>query len=365
MTPLPRALLSRSLESPVLAALAYPHAVDRYLELINPMWSVDAVRARVRQVERLTPGSCTVTLQPNRNWRGFEPGQFVQLTLEIDGVRRTRCYSPANSIHREDGCIELTAKAQPGGLVSNRLALLAVGDVVTLSQAAGAFALPAQRPRRLLLISGGSGITPVMSMLRSLRDENHHGRITFLHYAEDAESLIYDGELEALARDWNALDLIRVLRKGDGKEARGLFSAAQLEQLVPDFRSADTYLCGPPALMTLVEQCYAAANCTERLHSERFTPAPVPATAPAAAARIRFQHSGKTVANDGRSLLEQAEAAGLQPQSGCRMGICSTCSCRKRSGAVKNLISGEISTEADQDIRICVSVPVGDVDLDI
>src|SRR5690242_8087656 len=96
-----------------LEALATPHGVDRYLELVHPMLTVRELRAVVTDVERATADTVTLTLRPTRQWRGFQAGQYVQITVEIDGVRRTRCYSPACSQHRPDGRIELTIKAPP------------------------------------------------------------------------------------------------------------------------------------------------------------------------------------------------------------------------------------------------------------
>ncbi|MCG8393576.1 MAG: FAD-binding oxidoreductase, partial [Pseudomonadales bacterium] len=94
--------LNRILQSRVADVLAYPHGVDRYLEVLNPLWSTTEVKARVEAVTYLTADSVTLTLRPNSNWQGFVPGQFVQLTVSIDGKRHTRCYSPANSLHRTD-----------------------------------------------------------------------------------------------------------------------------------------------------------------------------------------------------------------------------------------------------------------------
>lgn len=99
----------------VLEALATPHAVDRYLELIHPMLTVRELRAAVTDVRRSTDDTVTLTLRPTRQWKGFQAGQFVALTVDIDGVRRTRCYSPACSQYRADGRIELTIKAHPEG----------------------------------------------------------------------------------------------------------------------------------------------------------------------------------------------------------------------------------------------------------
>src|SRR3954462_3931401 len=153
----------------VLEALATPHGVDRYLELIHPMLTVRELRAVVTDVERTTADSVTLTLRPTRQWHGFEAGEFVQVAVDIDGVRRTRCYSPSCSQYRADGRIRLTIKAHPEGLVSQYLhAQAAPGLVVGLSQADGTFTIPATRPEQVVLISGGSGITPVLSMLRTL-----------------------------------------------------------------------------------------------------------------------------------------------------------------------------------------------------
>jgi ferredoxin-NADP reductase len=141
--------LRRVLSSRVVAAMATPHGVDRYLEIFDATWSVHEVRAEVTGVRRQTADSVTLTLRPNGNWQGFKAGQYVRLTVEIDGVRRTRCYSPANSVHAADGKIELTTKAHAKGFVSKFLRdHAAPGMVVTLSQAEGEFALPAQRPAR-------------------------------------------------------------------------------------------------------------------------------------------------------------------------------------------------------------------------
>ena len=176
-TPPSRGLSRRLLGSPLLEALAAPHGVDRYLELIRPSWSLHATRAEVVDVRRQTSDSVTLTLRPNENWQGFSTGQFVRLTVEIDGVRHTRCYSPACSEHAAGGALELTVSTHPEGKVSRYLRDHArPGMVVGLTPADGDFVLPDARPEHLLLISGGSGITPVMSMLRTLCDEGLPGR---------------------------------------------------------------------------------------------------------------------------------------------------------------------------------------------
>ncbi|MGH8455183.1 MAG: ferredoxin reductase [Nevskiales bacterium] len=361
--------LRRVLSSRVVATLATPHSVDRYLELFDPTWSLHEVRAEVTGVRHSTADSVTLTLRPNGNWQGFRAGQFARLSVEINGVRRTRCFSPANSVHARDGLLELTMKVNPQGQLTKYLSTSAkVGAVVGLSQADGSFALPAQRPDRILLISGGSGITPVLSMLRTLCDEGHKGRITFLHYANSVADAIYAGELVEIAARQPNVELIRAFAQPDqGGELQGLFNREHLLKAAPDYADAQTFLCGPPGMMKAVQQVFADEGLSDRLHLEHFGAPAAPAAVAAGDAQgeIRFIRSERYVANDGRSLLDQAESLGLKPESGCRMGICKSCTCRKTSGRVRDMRNGQISDAGEEDIQICISVPVDTVTLDI
>lgn len=361
-------LARRLLGSSLLEALATPHGVDRYVELVRPAFSLRDVRAEVVAVRQATERSVTLTLRPNANWRGFRAGQFVRLSIEIDGVRHTRCYSPASSAHVGD-LLELTAHAQPDGQVSPFLRECArPGMVVLLSAAEGDFALPDERPRALLLISGGSGITPVISILRTLCDEGHDGPIAFLHYARDEDDVAYAGELQALAaRHPNVRVLHGYTRAARGGELTGRFAPDHVVAAGIDPAEAETFACGPTALLDAVRDAWAEDGLEERLHVEQFV-LPLPAvTSPGdpATGSVQFARSGRAAPNSGDTLLDQAEAAGLTPQSGCRMGICHTCSCRKVAGSVRDIRTGEVSDAPDELIQICVNVPVGDVTLDI
>ncbi|MGH3715416.1 MAG: ferredoxin reductase [Micromonosporaceae bacterium] len=362
----PKRAVRRLLASSLAETLATPHGVDRYLELVNPMWSVAEVRARIVAVEHPTADSVTLTLKPNGNWRGHRAGQYVRVGVEIDGVRRTRCFSPASSARRTDDLIEITAKVNPSGEVTRYLKARArPGMVLTLSQALGDFALPTRRPDPLLLISGGSGITPVMSMLRTVCDEGHLGQITFLHYNYTPDDAVYRDELAQLAAWYPNVRLVRAYTDVDGGELRGLFSRDHLFEAVPDYADAETYLCGPAPLMRAIHQVWAEDELTDRLHTEQFVTAPPSAPTAEATGQLSFVRSGTAKDNDGRSLLEQAEDAGLTPEYGCRMGICFSCTSPKRSGTVRNLLTGEVNDEPDSAIQLCVNVPCGDVTLDI
>jgi ferredoxin-NADP reductase len=347
-------LKQRVLGSDLINLLTGPHGVDRYTEQLDPAWTLAEGRAKVVDVRRDTSRSVTLVLAPNDAFthagRTFRAGQYVNLAVEIDGRRYVRCYSPANA----EGAthLELTIGKHDGGLVSTYLYEHARrGMVVGLTGVGGDFVLPAQRPSRILFVSGGSGITPVMAMLRTLVNEGHTGEIAFVHYARNrAESCYYD-ELVAMPG-------VRVLHgytRSAGGELDGRFGAAHLAAAMPDPDAV--FVCGPPALVDSVRE-----HCAD-VHSESFVPPALDVPAQPSGGRVTFSGSAIEVTDDGRSLLEQAESAGLNPANGCRMGICHTCTRRKSSGVVRNLTSGAVSTAPDEDVQICVSVPVGDVDI--
>ena len=390
--PAARRLARRLAGSGLLEALAAPHGVDRYLELIRPRLSLHDLRAEILAVRRPTPRSATLRLRPNGLWRGFQAGQFVSMTVEIDGIRRTRCYSPANSQHTPRGELELTVRSHSHGLVSQYLYEDArPGMVVELAQADGDFTLGASRPERLLLISGGSGITPVMSMLRTLCEEGHGAPVTFLHYAPRERDIPYRSELEELsarhpnvrvayvctrepvghepvghepvARTGARQPAARTGAREPGGGPRGRLTRAQLRALEPSHLEAEVYVCGPPSLIAATRTLWSREGLQERVHSESFLPPRPPARVGESGGSVRFATSGIEIAADGGTLLEQAERAGLSPAYGCRMGICHTCTCRKLAGTVRDLNSGELSSGEEQDIQICVSVPAGDVEL--
>lgn len=353
------------LRSSLLEALAYPHGVDRYVELVRPLLVKDDVRAEITSVCHQTPKSATLTLRPNANWRGLRAGQFVGLSVEIDGVRETRPYSPAGSQHAAQGVLELTVSTHPEGKVSRYLRDNArPGMIVGLTQADGEFVLPPTRPESVLLISGGSGITPVMAMLRTLCDEGFAGEIGFLNYARSREFALYGPELDRLAERHDALQVRRGFTRGDGPPLAGRFGREHLRAVISDPARAATFVCGPPALIDSVRAVWAKDGLPEPA-VETFTPPALTFDTDGADGLVRFAASGREATNSGMPLLEQAEDAGLSPEHGCRMGICNTCTCVKTAGVVRNVITGELSSAKEERIRICVSVPVGDVALDL
>jgi len=364
--PLPGSV-RRLLDNRLVEGLTTPHGVSRYLEAVHPLWTLEGGRALVTEVYRETPDMTTITLRPDQSWQGFVAGQHVRIGVQIDGALRTRTYSVSSSQHRADGHLTITVKRKEGGLVSGHLASeVRPGQALACSPATGDVVLPDPRPDRLVLISGGSGITPMASMLRTLADEGHRGRVTFLHYARTRADVAFAADLERIAeRMPHAQVVIVTTGPGERGPLTGRFVPAHLHNLVPDHLEVPTFACGPTGLVDAVEAHYETLGGVEQLQVERFTPPVLQTSAEPGDGTIRFATSGIERSDDGRSLLEQAEDEGLAPESGCRMGICRTCTQHKVAGGTVDLRNGRRSDAPEEQVQICVSVAAGDVILDL
>ncbi|AUH69713.1 MULTISPECIES: ferredoxin reductase [Gordonia] len=347
----------------IVEATATPYPVDRYLELIDPMITWRDTRAKVTDVRLQTDRSVTLTLRPTRQWSGHRAGQYIEVSVVVDGVRHRRFFSPANAEQKASE-IELTVTAHSGGFISRYLReQTRPGTVLTLSSATGEFVLPDVRPDRTVLVSGGSGITPVLSMLRTLIAEGHDRPVTFVHYARTPEDVPYRAELDALDRTLNHVDVRLHYTRTDTPEH---FHDDHLDG-VADVDGAQVFLCGPPALMNAVREYADRRDLADRLHTEAFTVDTSPVLDPdqPITGDVTYTESDVTTPNDGRTLLEQAEAAGLRPEYGCRMGICFSCTKVRKTGCTRNILTGELDSEPDQHIQICVNAPVGDVEIEV
>jgi ferredoxin-NADP reductase len=359
--------LNALLRTRLIASLATPHDVDEYLEWLAPAWSVRDIRARILEVRRETADAVSLLLRPNEHWHSHRAGQFVQLAVRIEGIRHTRCFS-LSSAPADDSPLRLTIRTVRGGLVSGWAANLArCGDVVTLSPAQGTFVLPEPIPPKLLFISGGSGITPLISMLRHLALTAYRGDVVFLHYAK--REVIFARELADLSKAYDGLrtHLFLTREPGGVRRTGNHFSRDALEMLAPDWRERETFLCGPVSLSEAVLDLWNGCGLSGRLQVEHFAP---PSRAMHAGnhgqCRLVFRRSGQEVpGRTDASLLEQAESAGLSPRFGCRRGICYTCTRRKLTGTVRNELTGALSTEPNALIQLCISTPQSDVTLDL
>ncbi len=344
-------------------AAVTPLSIDDVLDSFHPLRSGTDLRGRIVAVQPETADAATIVIKPGRDWDGHAPGQYVQVGVDVDGVRLWRCYSLTHG-PRPDGHISITVKAIPGGVVSQHLVHRArSGQMIHLQQAAGDFVLPMPIPQQLLLVTAGSGITPVIGMLRNLfsKAERPATDITMVHVNQAEPDSIFKDELRAHA----AAGHIRLVEHFDDRD--GLIDLARLESLVPDIDQRAAYACGPSGLLDALEGWYDERGLT--LSTERFRPALLADAGEGGS--VTFVDGTVVEADGATPLLDAAEAAGVIMPSGCRMGICMGCVLPMKEGAIRDLRNGEITVAVPGEtapggvkIQTCISAAAGDCTLD-
>ena len=317
-------------------------------------------------VQPETADAATIVIRPGADWAGHVPGQYVRIGIDVDGVRLWRAYSLTHG-PRADGLVSITVKAVPDGRVSNHLVREArPGTLVHLEQAAGEFVLPADGTK-LLFVTAGSGITPVIGMLRNLFPVADSGvvrlarsagyDITVVHVAPSEPDSIFLANL----RELDEAGMIRLVARYD--DVHGVLDVADLAALVPDVQERTTFACGPAGLLEALGTHHAGLGIP--LLTEQFRVATVVA---GEGGTVSFDRSGATVDADGSTpILDAAEDAGVLMPSGCRMGICYGCVLPMREGAVRDLRTGEVTTAAAGDnvlVQTCISAAAGPCHLD-
>lgn len=339
-----------------------PLLPDDYLTLLNPLWSARELRGEVVDVQKETDDTATVTIRPGWGFSGeYQPGQYVGIGLSIDGKWHWRSYSLTSVPVRDKKLISITVKATPEGFLSTHLVNgVQPGTIVRLASPKGDFALPDPPPANMLLVTAGSGITPVMAMLRSMAHRGQTSDVVHIHSAPSAKDVIFHDELQELNRGEWPYELLLHLTEDMGH----LDFEAELDRLVPDWKDRPTWACGPPAMLDTLEKVWADAGVPEnRLHMERFVIARTDKGGEGGT--VTFAISDKTIEVDGAtSLLEAGEKLGIQMPFGCRMGICQTCVLPLESGHVRDFRSGNEHGEGDR-IQTCISAASGDCTLNI
>jgi stearoyl-CoA 9-desaturase NADPH oxidoreductase len=341
-------------------SLFTPLLPDDYIELINPLWSTQELRGRIERIEKETPDAVTVLIRPGHEWPGHRPGQYLRIGVVVEGVHHWRAYSLTTDPGRPDGLIGITPKRVDAGVVSPYLVHGArPGDIVRLGGVEGTFVLPRPAPRRLLFISAGSGITPIMSMLRALDRANESIDAVHVHSARDADRVIFAKNLAELGQRHAGYRLHLQLTGAEGRVA-----PADLDRLCPDWRERQTFASGPGELLDALVEHWAAESDPGLLATERFQPTIGGAVEPGAGGGITFTESQVETESDGATpILLAGEAAGAELPFGCRMGICHTCIGRLCSGEVRDLRTGEIHGAEGEMVRTCVNAPEGPVEI--
>jgi len=350
----------------VAGRITTPLLPDDYLKLANPLWSARELRGRVLEVRRETVDSATLVIKPGWGFSfDYQAGQYIGIGLLVDGRWRWRSYSLTSvPVDRQSGSrgartITITVKAMPEGFLSTHLVGgVAPGTIVRLAAPQGNFVLPDPVPAKVLFLTAGSGITPVMSMLRTLVRRGQLGDVTHLHSAPTAADVLFAGELAELA---DAHEDYRLTVRATRTEGR--VDLARLDEIVPDWQERQTWACGPEAMLEGADRTWKAAGISERLHLERF--AAVRTSAHGSGGTVEFARAGKTATVDGAtSLMDAGEAAGIQMPFGCRMGICQSCVVGLLDGHVRDLRTG-VEHEPGSRVQTCVSAASGDCTLDV
>ena len=359
----PRVSDSRRRVMGLIRSFTSPLLPDDYLELVNPLWSTREMRGRIERVERETPSAVTVLIKPGWEWEGHRPGQYLRLGIEVDGVHHWRAYSLTSDPKRADGRISITPKLVEGGKVSPFLfARVRPGTIVRLGGVEGTFVLPDPLPDRLLFISAGSGITPIMSMLRSIAGEGTMKDVVHIHCSHSIEEVIFAAELAELQARHPGYRLnLRITGE------HGRLSPDELDELCPDWSQREAFLCGPAGLLEAMSEHWRRAGEERRLHVEHFQPdAVVGEGERGLGGTVCFSASGVEGSSDGEQpILVAGEQAGATLPYGCRMGICHTCVGRLRSGQVRDLRTGRIHGQPGEMLRTCVNAPEGPVEIEL
>lgn len=359
-----RSALRRFAESAVT-----PLELDDVLDVFHPLRAGAELRGRIVQVLPETAESATIVLKPGRDWAGHVPGQYVRVGVDVEGVRLWRTYSLTHG-PRADGCISITVKAIPGGVVSNHLVHRArKGQMLQLAQPEGEFVLPQPLPGKLLLVTGGSGITPVIGMLRNLHSKATAPAtdIVLVHVNASESAAIFRGELRAL----HASGRISLVERFD--DTHGVLDVALLAELVPDLDERLTYACGPAGLLDALEQHHADRGL--ELTTERFRPVVVTPADGEGGGTVTLTGAtggGTELELDATTpILDAAEQAGVLMPSGCRMGICMACVLPMREGAVRDLRNGALTVAVPGEtgpqgvpIQTCISAAAGACSID-
>lgn len=355
----------------VAEALATPLIPSDYLDLFDPLRHGADLRGRVVEVRRETADAATIVIRPGRDWAGHRPGQYIRIGIEVDGVRHWRAYSLTHAVRPATpgyergrpgevphGFISITVKAIEDGLVSHQLVhRTRPGALVMLDQATGDFTLPDPPPAKVLFLTAGSGITPVAGMLRNRLHEL--ADVVHIHCAPSGPDVIFGTELAGYRRSGYRL----VMNLDD---EQGVFDLATLDDVVPDWSDRQAWVCGPTGLLDACEARWGDVGRADALHTERFRPSLVE---PGEGGEVTFVGSDVSVDADGATpILDAGEDAGVLMPSGCRMGICFGCVVTMRSGAVRDLRTGEVTAAEDGQslpVQTCINAVAGTCEIDL
>ncbi|WP_040811865.1 ferredoxin reductase [Nocardia concava] len=348
------------------ARITTPLLPDDYAHLINPLWSARELRGRIVEVRKETADSATLVIKPGWGFDfKFQPGQYIGIGVLVDGRWHWRSYSltcppdwSGDGSHKGKRLISIAVKAMPEGFLSSHIVSgVPEGTIVRLAAPQGGFVLPEPTPDRVLFLTAGSGITPVMAMLRTMDRRDSVPDVMHIHSARTPDDVMFGDELRELHERRPGFTAHLHLTGDKGK-----FALADLDEVVPDWREREVWACGPLPMLDEIEKYWATAGLADKLHVERFE---IERNASGEGGTVTFAKAGRTAEVDGATTLLQAgEGAGVRMPFGCRMGICQTCVVTLTDGHTRDLRNGKEHRAGDK-IQTCISVAAGDCTVEV
>ncbi|MGB3675649.1 MAG: ferredoxin reductase [Candidatus Nanopelagicales bacterium] len=341
--------------------LTSPLLPDDYLTLIDPLLAQNSLRGRIVSIESHTTRSSTIVIHTARPVPPFQAGQHIGVGVDLNAVRHWRTFSLSGAAPlRPTQTLHVTVKATGSGGVSDHLVNHAKpGDILFLEPPTGEFTLTEGGAESLLMIAGGSGITPLLSMIRTLTVTDTPPYVHLIYSATTRDDMVALAELRDYANTmpWFKLTLWE-------SAVQGRIDQSALAQIEPDWKDAVAYVCGPAAMLTAVDGWWREARLSDQLKIEQFQTQLVVVDGEGGTAT--FSASSRTSdAPANEPLLTVGEAAGVLMPSGCRIGICHTCVVPLKSGKVRDLRTGRVHGEPDEPIQTCINAAACDVELDV
>jgi len=336
---------------------------------------------RIGSIVVETPSVKTFRLLPTSSDRvlpfTFVPGQFLNVAFWIGGARMNRSYSISSAPTQRE-YVEVTVRREPRGAVSRHIVdLLRVGSLIEASGPVGKFTFDGTEAESIVLIAGGVGITPMMSIARYLTELAWAGDIFFLYACKAPTDFIFAKELAALQQANSRLHVTIAMSRPEGadwKGTRGHINKELLAQAVPNIASRRIHLCGPPAMMDAIKAALIELGAPpEQVRTETFgatKPTPVPAgttsapAAPATGPLVTFSTNNKLAKiKAGQTVLELSEELGIGIQNSCRVGTCGICKVKMTSGEVEMAVQDALDEgdKASGMILACQAKPTSDI----
>ncbi|MDP3008184.1 MAG: FAD-binding oxidoreductase [Methylococcales bacterium] len=359
-------------------------ALNAVKDLASPLTANWRGRLRVGSIIRETPNVKTLRLLPVSSASlmpfTFVPGQFLNLSFSIGGARMNRSYSISSSPMRRE-YVDLTVKREPRGAVSRHIDdLLKVGNEIEVGGPVGRFTFTGAEAQSIVLISGGVGITPMMSIARYLTEQSWPGDIYFIYGCSTPAELIFAKDIAELQAANPKLNVTVTMSRPEGtdwKGSQGRITKELLAQAVPDIASRRIHLCGPQVMMEAVKALLAELKVPpEQVKTESFgTAAPTPATdgtaakptTPATGPLVTFSKNNKSAKiHVDQTILELSEELAIGIEFSCRVGTCGICKVKMTSGEVEMAVEDGLDADdkANNIILACQAKPKGPVEVE-